>query len=124
MNDEQNVVQFLREAASEDVAKAYRILHSHLSALDEDDLFGNALATVLDYAADRQEQQMRAAATRIAALLEALEGMTRAADGLSHGVDWNNGTHAKTHGYRQKLLDALPAARAAIAAAKGSRDAG
>ena len=58
-------------------------------------------------------------ATADAGLLEALEGITRAAEGLSHGVDWNNGTHAKTHGYRQKLLDALPAARAAIAAAKG-----
>lgn len=30
-----------------------------------------------------------------------------AAKGLSFGEDWNNGTHAKLHGYRQKLLDAL-----------------
>lgn len=33
--------------------------------------------------------------------------LVEAAKGLSHGSDWNNGTHAKLHGYRQKLLDAL-----------------
>ena len=30
-----------------------------------------------------------------------------AARGLSCGTDWNNGTHAKLCGYRQKLLEAL-----------------
>lgn len=33
--------------------------------------------------------------------------LLEAAEGLSYGTDWNNGTHAKLHGYRQKLLDAL-----------------
>jgi hypothetical protein len=34
-------------------------------------------------------------------------GLVEAAKGLSCGDDWNNGTHALKHGYRQKLLDAL-----------------
>lgn len=33
------------------------------------------------------------------------EKLVEAAKGLSYGVDWNNGTHAKT--YRPKLLEAL-----------------
>lgn len=37
----------------------------------------------------------------------------KAATGLSYGTDWNNGTHAKLHGYRQKLLDVLAKAREA-----------
>jgi len=32
-----------------------------------------------------------------------------AARGLCAGEDWNNGTHAKFHGYRQKLIDAVAA---------------
>jgi hypothetical protein len=43
----------------------------------------------------------------------ALQRVARAAEGLSHGVDWNNGTHAITHGYRKKLLDALSALKEA-----------
>jgi hypothetical protein len=38
-----------------------------------------------------------------------IEALVRAAHGLSFGEDWNNGTHAKTHGYREKLLQALAA---------------
>ena len=72
MIDEQTIAQLLREAASEDVAEAYQIMYSHLSDLDEDDLFGNALATVLDYAVERQEQQMLAAAMRVAVLEKAV----------------------------------------------------
>jgi hypothetical protein len=34
-----------------------------------------------------------------------------AARGLCEGEDWNNGTHAKMHGYRQKLIDAVNAIR-------------
>jgi hypothetical protein len=45
-----------------------------------------------------------------------LRDLVDAARGLSHGVDWNNGTNAKLHGYRRKLLDALPGAEAALAA--------
>jgi len=48
-------------------------------------------------------------------LREATRPLVYAATGLSHGEDWNNGTHAKLHGYRQKLLDALPEAKAALA---------
>lgn len=48
----------------------------------------------------------------------AIARLVRAAQGLSHGEDWNNGTHAKTHGYRQKLLDALAALNAGNAEEK------
>lgn len=41
-----------------------------------------------------------------------LIAVAKAANGLSFGSDWNNGTHAKYHGYRQKLIDALQALRA------------
>jgi len=47
-------------------------------------------------------------------LVEALKPLVDAAHGLSFGTDWNNGTHAKLHGHRQKLIDAVPRARAAI----------
>lgn len=59
------------------------------------------------------------AITEAAALLDeaeqVVERLAGAATGLSHGTDWNNGTHAKTHGYRCKLLAALPEARALLA---------
>lgn len=38
--------------------------------------------------------------------------VARAANGLSMGSDWNHGTHAKEHGYRQQLIDALQSLRA------------
>ncbi len=44
--------------------------------------------------------------------LPELIAVARAANGLSFGTDWNNGTHAKGHGYRQRLIDALHALRA------------
>lgn len=56
-----------------------------------------------------------AAAPDVAELVRALKPLVDAADGLSKGYDWNSGTHAALHGYRQKLLDALPAARDALA---------
>jgi len=62
---------------------------------------------------DHIEQQ----AATIAELREALEAvkpLVDAAHGLSFGTDWNNGTAAKTHGYRRKLLKALPKARATL----------
>lgn len=45
----------------------------------------------------------------------AVKPLIYAAEGLSYGDDWNNGTHAKM--YRPRLLDALPAALAALRAA-------
>lgn len=36
-----------------------------------------------------------------------LDALVQAAHGLSFGHDWNNGTHAKTHGYRAQLLGAI-----------------
>ena len=33
--------------------------------------------------------------------------VVKAARGLAKGTDWNNGTQAKAHGYRRKLLEAL-----------------
>lgn len=44
--------------------------------------------------------------------LPQLIAVARAANGLSMGSDWNHGTHAKEHGYRQQLIDALKAIRA------------
>ena len=43
--------------------------------------------------------------------LSALWRVVRAAEGLCHGTDWNKGTHAITHGYRQKLIDAVVSLR-------------
>lgn len=42
-----------------------------------------------------------------AAELRALADLVEAGRGLALGVDWNNGTMAKEHGYRQRLIDAL-----------------
>lgn len=46
--------------------------------------------------------------------LELLEAVFDAAMGLSYGEDWENGTHAKLHGYRRKLLTALGRAAHAL----------
>ena len=51
------------------------------------------------------DADMLAAALR----LPEIAALVAAADGLSRGEDWNNGTHAKKHGYRTKLLAALAA---------------
>ncbi len=66
--------------------------------------YGCYLVYESDYDALRAERDM---------LREAFKPLFDAASGLSLGVDWNKGTHAKA--YRQKLIDALPAARAALA---------
>lgn len=47
--------------------------------------------------------------------IQALRRLYEAARGLSFGEDWNNGTAAKLHGYRQKLIDAIQPAAEAIA---------
>jgi hypothetical protein len=47
-------------------------------------------------------------------LVEALKPLVDAAYGLSFGEDWNNGTEAKLHGNRRKLITAIPNARAAL----------
>lgn len=52
------------------------------------------------------------------------EPLVEAATGLSHGVDWNNGTHAKLHGYRQKLLDALAALSGVNVSSDGGNNVG
>jgi hypothetical protein len=62
--------------------------------------------------------RLRAAEERVKRLEEALRPITDAAHGLSFGTDWNNGTHAKTHGYRKKLIEAIPAARTALGDSK------
>lgn len=38
---------------------------------------------------------------------EQMYNLIEAAHGLSFGQDWNNGTHAKIHKYRTKLLDTV-----------------
>jgi len=44
-----------------------------------------------------------------AARIRELEEVYDAARGLCYGEDWNNGTHAKSRGYRQKLVAAVNA---------------
>jgi|GEM_PF-4112096 len=53
----------------------------------------------------------------VARLRELLE----AAYGLCEGYDWNNGTHAKTHGYKRKVLEAVHALKP-VADIEGKRD--
>lgn len=62
------------------------------------------------------EQRFTTLQQHNALLKRALEPLFNAAHGLSYGVDWNNGTHAKLHGHRQKLLNALPLALQALEA--------
>ena len=50
--------------------------------------------------------------TELRDILAQYIAVARAANGLSMGSDWNHGTHAKEHGYRQQLIDALKAIRA------------
>jgi hypothetical protein len=57
-------------------------------------------------------QERAEAADRIEALESALGPLCAAACGLTHGTDWNKGTHAKL--YRQKLIDALQLASATL----------
>ena len=45
--------------------------------------------------------------TRTQSQCELYDELYKAALGLSHGVDWNRGTHAIEHGYRDKLLSAV-----------------
>lgn len=56
------------------------------------------------------EEQKQALAEARAKLAQ-YERLYEAANGLSFGEDWNNGTQAKLHGYRQKLIDAVAAIR-------------
>jgi hypothetical protein len=46
----------------------------------------------------------------LATAVEVMGPLLHAAEGLSHGEDWNNGTHAKLHGHREALLAAVPGA--------------
>jgi hypothetical protein len=45
--------------------------------------------------------------TRTQSQCDLYDELYKAALGLSHGVDWNNGTQAIEHGYRDKLLSAV-----------------
>jgi hypothetical protein len=62
----------------------------------------------------RLQVENEALRVKQAGLVEALRPLVDAAYGLSFGEDWNNGTQAKLHGHRQKLIDAVPRARAAL----------
>lgn len=67
----------------------------------------NALSRIVDRLAKAERERDKARA--------ALAPLLSAAQGLRNGTDWNKGTFAITHGYRQALLDAIPAAeRAAL----------
>jgi len=46
--------------------------------------------------------------------LKLLRPVYEAARGLCHGTDWNNGNHARLHGYREKLIAATATARATL----------
>lgn len=61
----------------------------------------------------RKLSDLRAAMPSLDNVVGVLRRLVTAARGLSHGVDWNKGTQAKT--YRQQLLDAIPDAEAALA---------
>jgi hypothetical protein len=67
---------------------------------------------------EEPECRLEAQASLLNMMREALEPLAAAATGLSLGTDWNNGVAAKKHGYRQKLLDALPKAIEALATLK------
>jgi hypothetical protein len=43
-----------------------------------------------------------------------LRELLEAAYGLCQGYDWNNGTHAKTHGYKRKVLEAVHALKPVV----------
>ena len=45
--------------------------------------------------------------TRTQSQCELYDELYKAALGLSHGIDWNNGTQAIEHGYRDKLINAV-----------------
>lgn len=47
--------------------------------------------------------------TRTQSQCELYDELYKAALGLTHGVDWNNGNHAIKHGYREKLINAVNA---------------
>ena len=42
-------------------------------------------------------------------MIRKLRRVYEAARGLCHGYDWNEGTHAKLHGYRERLVNAVNA---------------
>jgi hypothetical protein len=52
--------------------------------------------------------------------LETLRRLADVAYGLSLGTDWNNGTMAKTHGYRRQLVELVQEYRSATKA-KGKK---
>ena len=61
---------------------------------------------------DKLREKLAASEARVGALLAEnarLQPIAHAAMGLCAGVDWSKGTHAVTHGYRQKLIDAVAA---------------
>ena len=84
------------------------------------------VVAILGGAADRIRRLLAAAPPEgIAArdaVIEEVRPLIEAAEGLSYGEDWNNGTQAKLHGYRQKLLDALPRALRALRSPASSKD--
>lgn len=60
---------------------------------------------------ERVCEALREKEKQLDAVQKAADALAEAATGLSHGADWNNGTHVKLYGYRQKLLDSLAAYR-------------
>lgn len=68
----------------------HRLLHDAIAAIEERD------RRIAELEAENAE----------------LNAVYRAARGLCHGTDWNNGTHAVRHGYRAKLIKAVSAVSA------------
>jgi Lar family restriction alleviation protein len=80
--------------------------------------YDDAVKTWNTRADDTTIQSLKDENARAMAVIDTVMPLIDAAHGLSFGTDWNNGTHALTHGYRKKLLEALPAALATAKAFK------
>lgn len=80
----------------------------------------HAASKVRESERDQQAALIASQARRI----EELEAVYDAARGLCYGEDWNNGTHAKSRGYRQKLVAAVNAIEPLFATAIRARGGG
>jgi hypothetical protein len=103
--------------AAEPIADCVEYVRVDLASINKPDAFVSEILSLHDERDALMAEIARLAASLATARADALEEvrpLIEAAHGLSFGVDWNHGTHAEFHGYRRKLLEALPRARAAL----------
>ena len=91
---------------------------NHLACSEEEAEFAasanpSTILALVDRIRELEEMNERQRA-RETQLVEALKPLVDAAYNLSFGEDWNNGTEAKLHGNRRKLIMAIPSARAQL----------